>query len=82
MRIIVKGQELNTPYKPILRDNLNYVAIQDIVDAVGATTTWENKTSSATITFGDQTVVVKIGAKTVQVNGTAIPIDTPAFLQK
>ena len=35
MRIIVKGQELNTPYKPILRDNLNYVAIQDIVDAVG-----------------------------------------------
>lgn len=82
MRIIVKGQELNTPFKPILRDNLNYVAIQDIVDAVGATTKWENKTSSATITFGDQTVVVKIGAKTVQVNGTAVPIDTPAFLQK
>ncbi|MGG3509348.1 GDSL-type esterase/lipase family protein [Paenibacillus lautus] len=82
MRIIVKGQELNTPYKPILRDNLNYVAIQDIVNAVGATTKWENKTSSATITFGDQTVVVKIGAKTVQVNGTAVPIDTPAFLQK
>ncbi|EGG36903.1 stalk domain-containing protein [Paenibacillus sp. HGF5] len=82
MRIVVKGQELNTPYKPILRDNLNYVAIQDIVNVVGATTKWENKTSSATITFGDQTVVVKIGAKTVQVNGTTVPIDTPAFLHK
>ncbi|MEJ9219588.1 GDSL-type esterase/lipase family protein [Paenibacillus glucanolyticus] len=82
MRIVVKGQELNTPFKPILRDNLNYVAIQDIVNAVGATTKWENKTSSATISFGDQTVVVKIGAKTVQVNGKSVPIDTPAFLQK
>lgn len=82
MRIMVKGQELNTPYKPILRDNLNYVAIQDIVNAVGATTKWDNKTSSATITYGDRTVVVTIGAKTVLVNGAAVPIDTPAFLHK
>ncbi|KOR76986.1 stalk domain-containing protein [Paenibacillus solani] len=82
MRIMVKGQELNTPYKPILRDNLNYVAIQDIVNAVGATTKWDNKTSSATITYGDRTVVVTIGAKTVLVDGTAVPIDTPAFLHK
>ncbi|KOP65027.1 copper amine oxidase [Bacillus sp. FJAT-18019] len=82
MHIMVKGQELNTPYKPILRNNLNYVAIQDIVNAVGATTKWDNKTSSATITYGDRTVVVTIGAKTVLVNGAAVPIDTPAFLHK
>ncbi len=82
MRIVVKGQELNTPYKPILRDNMNYVAIQDIVNAVGATTKWENKTSSATITYGDKTVVVTIGKKFVKVNGTNVPIDTPAFLHK
>jgi hypothetical protein len=58
------------------------VAIQDIVNAVGATTKWENKTSSATITYGDKTVVVTIGKKFVKVNGTNVPIDTPAFLHK
>lgn len=82
MRIVVKGEDLITPYKPIMRNNRNYVAIQDIVDAVGAATKWDNKTSSATITYGDSTVVVTIGASTIKVNGMDVPIETPAFLHK
>ncbi|WP_440116138.1 stalk domain-containing protein [Paenibacillus sp. QZ-Y1] len=82
MNIMVSGKALNTPYKPIIRSGKNFVAIQDIVNAVGATTVWDNKTSTATITYGDRKVAVKIGAKAVQVNGASVTVDTPAFLNK
>ncbi|MEK3706203.1 stalk domain-containing protein [Paenibacillus sp. FSL R7-0198] len=82
MNIIVSGKTLNTPYKPIIRNGKNFVAIQDIVNAVGATTVWDNKTSTATITYGDRKVAVKIGANAVKVNGASVTVDTPAFLNK
>ncbi|NEU64973.1 stalk domain-containing protein [Paenibacillus sp. ALJ109b] len=82
MNIIVSGKTLDTPYKPINRNGKNFVAIQDIVNAVGATTVWDNKTSTATITYGDRKVAVKIGATAVQVNGASLAVDTPAFLNK
>ncbi|MDK8194294.1 GDSL-type esterase/lipase family protein [Paenibacillus sp. UMB7766-LJ446] len=82
MNIIVSGKTLNTPYKPVIRNGKNFVAIQDIVNAVGATTVWDNKTSTATITYGDRKVAVKIGATAVQVNGASLAVDTPAFLNK
>ncbi|NMO98074.1 stalk domain-containing protein [Paenibacillus lemnae] len=82
MAIIVSGKTLNTPYKPVLVKNQNFVAVQDIVNAVGAKTVWSNKTSSATVTYGDKTVVITMGAKTVKVNGKSVSINTPAFLHK
>lgn len=82
MGIIVSGKEIKTPYKPVMVKNQNFVAIQDIVNAVGAESKWSNKTSSATITYGDKEVVIKIGSKSVKVNGTPVSIDTPAFLHK
>lgn len=82
MTIVVKGKELNTAYKPVLRNNQNFVAIQDIVTAVGATSKWDSLTSSATITYGTRTVIIKIGSTSVLVNGQSVPTDTPAFLYK
>ncbi|NUU61626.1 stalk domain-containing protein [Paenibacillus agri] len=82
MNIVVKGVELNTPNKPILKNGQNFLALKDILNAVGASGKWDNKTSSATIQYGDRTVVVTIGSKTIKVNGQDVAIDTPAFLQK
>ncbi|OAB42604.1 stalk domain-containing protein [Paenibacillus antarcticus] len=82
MTIVVKGKELNTSYKPVLRNNQNFVAIQDIVTAVGATSKWDSRTSSATITYDTRTVIIKIGSTSVLVNGQSVPTDTPAFLYK
>lgn len=82
MSIVVKGIELNTPNKPILKNGQNFLALKDILNAVGATGKWDNKTSSATIIYGGRTVVITIGAKTIKVNGVDVAIDTPAFLQK
>ncbi|MFU1796125.1 stalk domain-containing protein [Paenibacillus azoreducens] len=82
MGVIVKGKELDTPYKPVIRQNMNFVAIQDIVNAIGAKSKWDNKTSSATITYEGHTVVITIGSKTVQVDGKPVPVEAAAFLNK
>ncbi|MBW4085057.1 stalk domain-containing protein [Paenibacillus sp. S150] len=82
MSIVVKGVELNTPNKPILKNGQNFLALKDILNAVGATGKWDNKTQSATIVYGGRTVVITIGSKTIMVDGTAVAIDNPAFLQK
>ncbi|WNS41648.1 stalk domain-containing protein [Paenibacillus sp. MMS20-IR301] len=82
MAIVVKGIELNTPNKPILKNGQNFLALKDILNAVGANGKWDNKTSSATIIYGGRTVIITIGAKTIKVNGADVAIDTPAFLQK
>lgn len=82
MTIVVKGVELNTPNKPILKNGQNFLALKDILNAVGASGKWDNKTSSATIEYGGRTVVITIGSKFIQVNGQNVAIDTPAFLQK
>ncbi|MEC0368561.1 stalk domain-containing protein [Paenibacillus chibensis] len=80
MGIFVKGKALDTPYKPVVRQNLNFVAIKDIVDAIGAASKWDNKTASATITYEGHTVVITIGSKTVKVDGQNVPVDAAAFL--
>lgn len=80
--VVVKGQELNTPYPPILKNGQTFVAIKDITDAIGAQSKWDSRTSTATITYGSRTVVIPIGAKQIKVDGTPAATATPAFLQK
>ncbi|WP_025688506.1 stalk domain-containing protein [Paenibacillus zanthoxyli] len=82
MTIVVNRAELNTPNKPIVWGGQNFLALADVLKAMGASGKWDNKTASATITYGGRTVVITIGSKMIQVNGQKIAIDSPAFLQK
>jgi lysophospholipase L1-like esterase len=82
MSVIVKGKELNTPYKPMIRQNLNFVAIKDIVDAIGATSEWDNKTSSTTITYEGHTVDITIGSEIIIVDGEPLSVEAAVFLNK
>jgi len=80
--IVVKGQELVTKNLPTVRNNRTFVAIKDIVDAMGATSKWDNKTSTATIIYGDRVLTLPIGSKSASVNGQPLVVDAPAFLLK
>ncbi|MDT3428504.1 lysophospholipase L1-like esterase [Paenibacillus forsythiae] len=82
MAIVVNRTELNTPNKPIVRGGQNFLALGDVLKAMGASGKWDSKNASATIVYGGRTVVITIGSKTMQVNGQKIAISSPAFLQK
>ncbi|MBJ6360272.1 stalk domain-containing protein [Paenibacillus sp. GCM10012307] len=80
--IVVDGKELINPNKPVLKSGRTYVAFRDIADAMKATTQWDNKTSTVTITYGENVVAIKIGESAMTVNGKKVAIDSPAFLHK
>jgi lysophospholipase L1-like esterase len=80
--VVVAGKELQTAYKPVLKNNKTYVPMRDITDAMGALLKWDNKTQTATVTLGDRIVSFTIGAKTMVINGKSVAVDTPAYLQK
>lgn len=80
--IVVKGKELNTGNAPILKNGQTFVAIGDIVSAVGADAKWDSKTQTATIAFGGRVVKIPVGAKAITVDGVSLPTSSPAFLNK
>lgn len=80
--IVVNGKELITPYKPVSVKDRTYVAIKDIVDATGATSKWDNKTQSATITYGGREVVLTVGSATMTVNKESVQLEAAPFLHK
>ncbi|KAA8997144.1 copper amine oxidase [Paenibacillus spiritus] len=82
MTIVVNSTELNTPNKPILKSGQNFLALADVLKAMGVQGKWDNRTSSATIVNGSRTIVITIGSKTMKVNGQPVALATPAFLQR
>ncbi|WP_159081766.1 stalk domain-containing protein [Paenibacillus sp. CAA11] len=80
--IVVNGHELKTVNKPVLKNGQTFIAIGDILQAIGATSKWDSKKAAATITYGTRKVVIAIGAKTIQVDGAAVATAAPAFLNK
>lgn len=82
MNIIVSGKLLDTPYKPVLRNNQNYVAIQDIVSAVGAKSQWIHEAKATMITYNANRVQIQINEPNVLVNDQLIPVKNAPFLHK
>lgn len=78
--IIVAGKELAAPNRSVVRNNRTFVPIKDIADAIGAKSKWDSKTSTATITYGDQALVLSVGSKTAKVNNQTVAVDAPAFM--
>ncbi|GIP12703.1 hypothetical protein J1TS5_48730 [Paenibacillus macerans] len=79
--VVVKGQELKTPYPPVLKNGQTFVAIKDITEAIGAQSKWNSRTQAASVVYGSRTVVIPIGSGQITVNGTPAMTASPAFLQ-
>ena len=82
LRIVVNSKTLSGANKPIVKNSTTFLPMRDIADAMKANLSWDNKSHTATLKAGDKQVSFTIGAKTMQVNGQVIPLETPAYLQK
>lgn len=80
--VVVNGTEVVSQYAPVIKNDRTYLAVRDITDAMGAKLEWDPKTSTASVTLGDRTVDITVGAKTIRVNGQSVPLQAePAYLQ-
>ncbi|MDO3412670.1 GDSL-type esterase/lipase family protein [Saccharibacillus sp. CPCC 101409] len=82
LAVVVSGKELNTAFKPIVKNGTTFVVLRDITDALGAALKWENKTSTASMDYNGRSVSIPVGQKTIKVNGQAVTVKIPAFTQK
>ncbi|MCA1296643.1 GDSL-type esterase/lipase family protein [Paenibacillus sp. alder61] len=80
--IVIKGQELLTPYPPVVNNGQTFVALKDITDAIGGQSRWNAKTRTATVTYEGRTVGIPIGAKEIIANGARVATASPAFLHQ
>ena len=81
LSVVVNGQEL--PYKPINKNNTNFLPIGDLTTAVQADKQWDPKTKTVTVSKNNHVVRMTIGAAYMYVDGVKIKLNSPpAFIQK
>lgn len=80
--VVVAGKELDTQFKPILKNGTTFVVLRDITEGLGANLKWDNKTSTASMNFGGRSVSIPVGKKAIMVNGKSTAIKIPAFTEK
>ncbi|MFD3261378.1 stalk domain-containing protein [Paenibacillus lentus] len=82
VHVVVKGEKLQTPYAPVLRDNQTFLALKDITEAIGASAAWDSRSSTAEVTYNGRTVIIPIGSSEIIANGVSVATNSPAFLNK
>lgn len=67
--IVVKGNELVTPFKPIVENGTTYVPVREYVEALGGTVEWDQATNSAFADFNGIIVKYTANSNIIVVNG-------------
>ncbi|QZA32867.1 copper amine oxidase N-terminal domain-containing protein [Hydrogenibacillus sp. N12] len=75
----VNGETKTMDVAPYIKDNRTFVPVKYVAEALGVKDTdiiWNPYAKSVTIFKGDRVIQMKIGSKTLLVNGSAIEMDT------
>ena len=78
--LYVDTELIQTDTPPTVVDGRTLVPVRAIFEAIGATVTWDEATSTATGVRGDITVTIQINDTTAYVNGEPRALDVPAQL--
>lgn len=82
VKVVVDGKEIKLAVAPYIEDNRVLVPVRGVFENLGLDVEWNQKTKTATITGGNSTIVMKLGAKEVKVNGKTVKVDTAVKLHK
>ncbi len=80
--IIIKGHELETPYKPLIIEDRAYVTIKELAIALGGDLEWDAVTETAIIHFNNQIVKFKNNGNEVTVDDRPIELTGPVKIQE
>ena len=78
--VYVNGERLTFDAQPVLVHNRTMVPLRAIFEALGATVTWDNTTSTAKGVLKSTIVKITIGADKMYKNKKAIELDSPATM--
>lgn len=66
---------------PIIRNSRTMLPVRYVAEALGAEIAWDGTTSTATLKTADTEIKITVGAATATVNGQAVTLDSPAFIE-
>ena len=78
----LNGEKKTMDVAPIIANSRTMLPVRYVAEALGASIDWDGATSTATLTTADTKIKITVGAATATVNGQAVPLDSPAFIEK
>lgn len=83
IQVLYNGSRISFgPYgqNPLVSNKRNFVPLRSILEAMGATVSWDAATSTVTSVRGGTTVKLTLGSNVMYVNGTAKTLDVSPFV--
>ena len=78
----IDGAEVSFPDAvPYITEGRTLIPIRVIAEGLGAKVEWKEATKEVVFTKGTDTVILKIGSKTVSINGKSSTLDVPANIK-
>lgn len=74
-KIVVDGEEVKLDVAPFVEDNRVLVPVRGVFENLGLEVGWKQSTKTATIKDDQTTIEMKLGSKSVKVNGKTTTID-------
>lgn len=80
--VFLDGRQLSFDVPPIIEDGRTLVPLRAIFEAMGATVTWDDTTSTAIGVKGDTTVILPVGSTEPTINGAMYKLEVPGRIIK
>ena len=77
----LNGEQKTMDVAPIIRNERTMLPVRYVAEALGAEIAWDGATSTATLKTADTEIKITVGAKDATVNGQAVALDSPAFIE-
>ena len=75
VNINIDGKILKTDFKAYNVNGRTFIPIREVTENLGATVSWDNKLKSATVNYGDKSLVLQIDSDVVYLDGKKQKID-------
>ncbi len=77
----IQGRSVQLGTEPFLHNNKHYVALRDVVSALGGTVAFDNDTKTATATIGQWVATVQMANRNVDVSGTPVTLSADPYVE-
>ena len=78
--ISINGTESELDTVPIIKNDRTLLPLRAVVESLGGSVAWENKTKTAAFAKDDKVIFMTIGSRTAFVNTTEYTIDTEPII--
>lgn len=77
IKVEVEGETVKFDQPPMLKEGRTLIPIRAVCEKIGATTTWDPRTRTTTVSKDSTTLSLQIGNQQMQVNGSSVYLDVP-----